>query len=103
MANISKNVRAAKRTIENFTDIQDIVNANAVAAVQTIVNGMLSSEASEATRMACAKEILKLQWLFGSAAETLLKDESPPTNREEERKVAVGTGVVAEFRRFGTS
>jgi hypothetical protein len=65
MANISKNVRAAKRTIENFTDIQDIVNANAVAAVQTIVNGMLSSEASEATRMACAKEILKLQWLFG--------------------------------------
>jgi hypothetical protein len=103
MANVSKNVRAAKRTFENITEIQDIVNANAVLAVNTLVLGMTASDASEATRQAAAKEILKLHWLFAQAAQKLLEEESPPTDREKERTVAVGNGVVAEFRRFGAA
>lgn len=96
MANVSKNVRAAKKTFENITAIQDIVNENAVKAVEVLIKGMQDETASPASQQTCAKEILKLHWLFAQAAEKLLDD---PKDREEERKQEVGKGVVAVFQR----
>lgn len=94
MANIPKSVRLAKKTLENTESIQDLVEKNVIQAVEVLVDGMTDVGASPASRQTCAKEILKLHWVFVQATEALAGD---PSNREEERKQEVGKGVVALF------
>lgn len=97
MANVSKNVRAAKKTFDNITELQELVNKDAVPAYEAMSKLAFDPAVNPATRAGILDKILKLHWLYAQAAEKLMGE---PANREEERKQEVGKGVVAEFRRF---
>lgn len=96
MANVSKNVRLAKRTLENTGSIQELVEDNILDAVAVMVESMKDTSASASARQSAAKEIIRLHWIFQQATEQLAGDAS---NREEERKQEVGKSTVALFQR----
>ena len=96
MAGISKEQRAAKKTLEQITKLQDLVNEDFLVAYQTISDMSRDSTIPASVRKGAAMEIIKMGLIFAEAADKLTPE---PSNREEEREQEVTSTVTSLFSR----
>lgn len=99
MAGITKEQRAAKKTLSTINELQDLVNNDILEAYRTISTMSRDTTIPASVRKSAAMEVLKMGWLFSEMSEKTLEE---PENREEERIRENAGNVTSMFLRHAS-